>query len=219
MTTVAAAPTTSTFKIKKTMSEKALAANRANAQKSTGPKNCGTVSQNARKHGLLADKIVFESDEEKENFGELVREVRQDRQPVGVIEDALVEEVAVCLWKLRAANGWEIQEVKNRRASSVAVMQTISESRKQERLPLFSQWGSASDARLGWECQELVVRSGERDSKEGFGDKTEGGNVQFEMKLTASLESVLRYESAIKRDLFRSLDALNRLQEARRGEV
>jgi hypothetical protein len=213
------AATTSTIKIKKTMSEKALAANRANAQKSTGPTNCGTVSQNARQHGLLADKIVFESDEEKQDFGQLVHDVRQDRQPVGVIEEALVEEVAVSLWKLRAANGWEIQEVKNRRASSEAVMHTISESRNQERLPLFSQWGTGSDARLGWECQELVVRSGARDSKESFGNKTEGGNVQFEMKLTASLESVLRYQAAIKRDLFRLLDALERLQEARRGEV
>lgn len=98
-------------------------------------------------------------------------------------------------------------------------MKTISENRNQERLPLFSQWGVASDARLGWECQELVVRSEQRDSKQRYSDKTEGGNVQFEMKLTTSLESVVRYEAAIKRDLYRALDALKCLQEARRGEV
>ena len=56
------------MKTKKTMTEKVIAANRANAQKTTGPQNTSAVSQNALKHGLLAKHVLFRNEEEKVEF-------------------------------------------------------------------------------------------------------------------------------------------------------
>jgi len=43
------------------------------------------VSQNARTHGLLAKKLLLQSDEEKSDFEQLHCELEQDRQPVGPV--------------------------------------------------------------------------------------------------------------------------------------
>ena len=53
------------MKIKKTVTEKVIAANRGNSQKSTGPHNVEAVKENALKHGLLARRIVFTNEEEQ----------------------------------------------------------------------------------------------------------------------------------------------------------
>jgi hypothetical protein len=209
--------------MQKTMTAKAIAANRENARKSTGPRRTQAVSQNARTDGLLAKKLLFQSDEEKSDFEQLHCELEQDRQPVGPVERALVEEAAVCLWKLQSANGWEMRELDNRRAASTAIMKTLSESHEQERLPLFTKWdGKASAAQLGWDCEELVVRCDKRDFKqegESSGDrKSKAGNLQIEAKLTTSLDSILRYQAVIKRDLYRVLAELREMQRERREE-
>jgi hypothetical protein len=92
------------MKAKKTVTEKVIAANRANAKKTIGPRNTKTVSQNALKHGLLAKHLLFQNEEEKTEFSTLLDELDDDYQPVGRTQRALVEEVAVCLWKLQTAN-------------------------------------------------------------------------------------------------------------------
>jgi hypothetical protein len=209
------------MKTKKTMTENALAANRENAQKSTGPLSTEDVSQNARKHGLLAKKLVFETDTDKYDFEQLLAGLEEDRQPVGSMERALVEEVATCLWKLNVANGWEMEELANRRAASKAIMQMLADHHDQQRLPLFTKWnGKASPAQLGWACQELVVRCDKGDAAQQLGynqDQTsKTGRTQVEARLTASQDCILRYQGAIKRDLYRALAALREIQRERR---
>ena len=75
--------------ITKAMTEKACAANRANAQKSTGPRDTAASSQNARKHGLLSKYLHFETDEERQEFEELLLQLEEEHQPVGVTETLL----------------------------------------------------------------------------------------------------------------------------------
>jgi hypothetical protein len=209
------------LKIKKTITEKVLAANRANARKSTGPRRTQKMNQNSRKHGLLSKKLIFESDEEKNEFEQLCRDLEMDRQPVGPIEKALVEEIGVCMWKVQMANGREAMEIENRRVASAALMQTLVASHQYERLPLFTQVdGRASGAHRGWECHELAVRCEKRNREEEFesdGDrKTNAGQVYLEAKLTTSLDSILHYQGALKRDLYRALAALRDLQRERK---
>jgi hypothetical protein len=45
--------------VKKTMADKALAANKANAQKSTGPRDSAAFSRNAIKDGLSSSQLHF----------------------------------------------------------------------------------------------------------------------------------------------------------------
>ena len=205
--------------IKKTVTANVIEANRSNAKKSTGPRNTTTVNQNATRHGLLAKTLRFRDDDEKNEFNRLMQELEEEQQAAGRIERVLIEEAAVCLWKLQSANDWEIQELANRRKASKAIMKSLAENCDEER-PLFNQWDSSPPAaQLGWDCDELVIRSGTTNSeqeKEKSGDQNcKAGHVQIEAKLTASLDTVLRYQAAIKRDLYRALAALRDMRRDR----
>ncbi|MDX9857591.1 MAG: hypothetical protein RBT76_07370 [candidate division Zixibacteria bacterium] len=83
--------------------------NRRNARKSTGPKTekgKDAVKWNAMKHGLLAQQVVIAKGDGKEDlkqFGTLLYTLRAELGPVGVLEEMLVERIAVCYWRLRRA--------------------------------------------------------------------------------------------------------------------
>jgi hypothetical protein len=85
-----------------------IEARRSNARKSTGPrtrkdKRCS--SRNARKHGLYADIRFFywdaamELGEDPRGFQRLFSGLVEARQPVGTLEQVLVEDIAVLIWK------------------------------------------------------------------------------------------------------------------------
>jgi hypothetical protein len=102
-------------------------------------------------------------------------------------------------------------------------MKSLAESYDHDQLYLFNQGdGSDSPARLGWACNELTIRSGTTNSdqeKESSGDRnSKAGNVQIEAKLTNSLDTILRYQAAIKRDFYRAITALRDIQRDRRDE-
>jgi len=211
------------MKIKKTVTGKVIAANRANARNGTGPRNTQAVRQNAVTHGLLTKRLVFQDEEEKKEYNTLLDELETEYQASGRTEWALVEEIAICLWKLQILNGWEVQEITNRRKAAKAILRAVAENYDEEQLPLFTKGdGSRSAARLGWDCQELIVRTGTRNSEqdESFaGDtKDKAGHVQIEAKLTTSLDTILRYQAALKRDLYRAIAALRAIQAQRCGE-
>ena len=210
------------MKNQKTVTDKVIAANRKNAQRSTGPRNTIAVSQNATKHGLLARTLRFKNKDEEKEFETLVHELEEEQQAAGRMERALVEEAAVCLWKLQSANDLEIQELSNRREASKAIMKSLAES-DEENLPLFRQWdGSPSPAQLGWECRELTLRRGTSDSEQereiSGGRNSEATHVQIEAKMTTSLDTILRYQAGIKRDLYRAVAALRDIRRERNGE-
>jgi hypothetical protein len=80
-----------------------IAANRANAQRSTGPRTGAgkaAAARNARKHGLFA-KEVLAMGESAARFAELRQGVREALVPEGELEDALCARIVGCLWRLR----------------------------------------------------------------------------------------------------------------------
>ena len=84
-----------------------LEANRSNAKRSTGPKSPEGKQRsrlNAMKHGILTSELLIREGPNAENaraFNEMLAALRQDRAPVGALEDLLVEKIAVCFWRLR----------------------------------------------------------------------------------------------------------------------
>lgn len=83
--------------------EQRLTANRANALKSTGPTSAdgkAAASRNATRHGLLSANM-FLDDEAPVEFEALLIDLQAALIPVGCIELALVERVAVALWRMR----------------------------------------------------------------------------------------------------------------------
>lgn len=85
------------------ISEQRLAANRANAQLSTGPSTAegkATASQNATRHGLLSAKLFLE-DEDPGEFQVLFSDLASSLNPIGPLELTLVERIAVTMWRQR----------------------------------------------------------------------------------------------------------------------
>jgi hypothetical protein len=99
------------------LSPEKLAANRRNAQKSTGPKTADgkAVSKlNALKHGLLAQTVVVRGRQLKESnneFKKLCREFYADLNPVGPLEEMLVGQIVTATWRLRRARTAESGEI------------------------------------------------------------------------------------------------------------
>ena len=71
--------------IKKTVTEKVIAANRANAQDSTGPEDCTHAKGNARKHGYRSKQLFFPNAEEENQYNALLEELDGYYQPEGPI--------------------------------------------------------------------------------------------------------------------------------------
>ena len=80
-----------------------LAANRKNALQSTGPRTeegKQTVSQNAVKHGLLAQAPTF-AGEDPHEFDAFLRDSVIDLKAVGTAQESLAERIAYLQWKLK----------------------------------------------------------------------------------------------------------------------
>lgn len=88
---------------------KKAAANRRNAQLSTGPRTKEGKSrsrQNAVKHGILSSALLIldgDGAEDRSEFDELLSALRRDLAPVGMLEEMLVEKIAVCWWRQKRA--------------------------------------------------------------------------------------------------------------------
>jgi len=87
------------------ISERKLAANRANALVSTGPRTAAgkaVSSRNALKHGLLSSQILLEH-EDVEELKALRESLYEELQPVGTLEVVLVERIVASAWLQRRA--------------------------------------------------------------------------------------------------------------------
>ena len=95
-------------------SDKQIAANRQNSQKSTGPtseEGKAIASKNSLKHGLLAKEVVItdgDGAESQEEFDDLLASLTCQYNPQSTIEAMLVEKVAVAHWRLRRAQRYEV---------------------------------------------------------------------------------------------------------------
>jgi hypothetical protein len=78
-----------------------ISSNQANAQKSTGPvtearKN--KISENAMSHGLFSKRLIL-TDEDPFEYQSLLEQLQTELLPVGILEQTLIERIAVSLWR------------------------------------------------------------------------------------------------------------------------
>ena len=103
--------------MRKTMSSKQIAANRQNARKSTGPRTPAgrAVSKmNALKHGILSKVVLVRGLNIKESSRELSalhQRFWQELNPVGPMEEMLVDQIVTTHWRLRRALTAESGEI------------------------------------------------------------------------------------------------------------
>jgi hypothetical protein len=85
------------------ISERKLAANRRNAQKSSGPRTqSGKAASrmNAMKHGMTAEQVILDGESAKQ-FKALRRDLFDALDPADAIEAELVEAIVMDRWRLR----------------------------------------------------------------------------------------------------------------------
>ena len=89
-------------------SRKQIAANRLNAKLSTGPRTDEGKARsrmNSVRHGLLAERVMVVEDGELQDFIELHEHLLEELDPVGRLEEGLVDRIASLMWRLdRAAH-------------------------------------------------------------------------------------------------------------------
>lgn len=81
--------------------QKQIEANRENAKRSTGPRSVQgkqVVSGNRLSHGILSNKLLLENESPAE-YQALLDDLLAQLRPVGTLEQALVEKIAVILWR------------------------------------------------------------------------------------------------------------------------
>ena len=99
------------------MSERQNEANQQNALLSTGHKSDvgkETVSQNAVKHGIFSQEVVISQGDGKENQNEyelLILQLNDTLQPIGKLEELLVEKIGVNYWRMRRLMRYETEQI------------------------------------------------------------------------------------------------------------
>jgi len=119
-------------------SDKQLQANRRNARRSTGPRTeRGKKASrlNALKHGVFAHHTLVddgEGREDQDEFQALLSQLRRDRDPQGILEEMLVEQIAVASWRLRRVLRAEVGEIRTAQdsLSSAAQDRTAADLRR-----------------------------------------------------------------------------------------
>ena len=168
--------------------KRSIAANRRNAEFSTGPKSPAgkvTVSRNALKHGLLANDVLLPN-ENPEELTELSERLRGEYKPVGVFESVLVDDIISHTLRLRRFRKIEAGIL------SWRYRETLDDSIKMQFLP------AESEQRLNI---EVLGEAFVRDCREGD-----------------ALSKLSRYETSIERSRYKAVHELQRHQAARQGQ-
>lgn len=194
-------------------SEKQLAANRRNAEKSTGPRTSegkAIVARNALQHGLLAQDALLPG----EDAGELAmmsERLAEELQPEGELEQMLVERVVGAMWRLRRLGRietgllvWEYYDQLEARARA----------RGRPSAPLIELLGVD-----GPPDEEELRKADEAQARQETDIATLGRAFAEDARGANAFSKLSRYETAIERSLFRALHELQRMQAARRGEA
>jgi hypothetical protein len=106
-----------------------LIANQNNAKKSTGPvtvRGKQTVSKNALKHGVFSKTLIL-TDEDPHEYKNLLDQLFNELHPTGLLEQTLVERIALTLWRQRRLVRAETANIESGRSSKQIVLQVNQE--------------------------------------------------------------------------------------------
>jgi hypothetical protein len=199
-------------------SEKKIVANRENALKSTGPRTPegkAAASRNALRHGILSQQILLRG-EDGEALRELDEGLRIELQPVGNLENLLIDRIIAAVWRLRRLGrveagifAWEHREELAERAEQEA---RSYEDRKADaffgpEIEIIDEEKHAEAMSRAWR-----IRNAQEDEA-----VTLGRTFVRDAERANAFSKLSRYETAIERQLTRALHELQRLQLARSG--
>lgn len=141
-----------------TVSSKQLEANRKNAQKGgvKTPEGKAIVKYNALKHGLLAKEVVIttgDGAESQEEFNTLLEDLKAQLNPMGTLEEMLVEKVSVAYWRLRRVYRYEVGLIRQQLDNTIDSFYSETD------------WGSRRENKTEHEIERAI-----EDNKNGIKD-------------------------------------------------
>jgi hypothetical protein len=202
-------------------SEKKIQANRQNALKSTGPRTPegkDAVRLNALRHGLLSKEMLLPGEDE-EALRVLGENLRAELQPVGELENLLVDRIISAYWRLRRAGrvetgifAWELYGELAERARQEARVQEktgLDQLRERTSLPSVILDQQKHEEALSEAKEMEAMRDGET--------ATLGRTFIRDANDVNAFSKLSRYETAIERSLYKALHELQRVQASRRA--
>ncbi len=204
-------------------SDRKAKANRQNARKSTGPKTPegkAAVRLNALKHGLLSQEVLL-PDEEEDALRELGERVRAELQPVGELENLLVDRIIAAYWRLRRLGMVEAGIFAWERSGALAE-QAEQEARiyegqfDPEFLKGMSHYVNTTITDEEKHKEALARARRFRDEQKAE-IATLGRTFARDADKANAFSKLSRYETTIERGLFKALHELERRQAARQG--
>ncbi|HVN27799.1 MAG TPA: hypothetical protein VMT64_04900 [Candidatus Binataceae bacterium] len=183
----------------KSVSARKLAANRANAERSTGPRTAAgkaRSSLNALRHGILARaafNLTIEGEQRRKEFDALIAGLVEEFQPQTTSEHLIVQQLAGCWWRL--AKVW-------RHEQEAAWRMWLAPG-----MPMEEYNEYAMDYRAIPIRDQIIEKSRTFLPKAGLGDPT--------IPNGPSASTILRYQNAVSAMLFRCLRILEQRKNAR----
>jgi len=191
---------------------KQLKANQDNARKSTGPRSVEgklMASKNSLKHGLLSRTIILPN-ENQDEFQELSYELGQSFQPIGRLEEELCAMMVTDIWRLRRVNNIE---------ASILTRNIFLEKAKraEDRADSFiNSFLPSSESISNKGAHRKAQKEAEEATKKATSDATLiGAAFLHDANNDDGMLKLSRYGTAIKRNLFRTIQEFDQLQEKR----
>lgn len=200
-------------------SERQYAANHRNAQRSTGPRTPegrAASSRNALTHGLLAENPLL-SYEDPAQFEELRSQFMSHYEPVGVIENQLVERVSSLSRRLSRVSRIEAEVLESEaNAAWVSDLMAQKKTMEQEALAAWADQMSPSPARPA-EPRYSELQDELREALRALSGSTAGLGESFRNGASGRdvISRLVRYETHLQRSLYSSIAELERLQANR----
>jgi hypothetical protein len=186
------------------LSPRKLAAQRANAAGSTGPRTPegkDIARLNALKHGFYSCDVVnpgLDGPARVEEFNALLDALLEEFRPESVLERIMIDEVAACCWRIRRLLRYECRE------------SWIDDDRYRRNAKTESPT-EALLSTMGFDHQ------GTRDRI--FRKLRRAGLDTLILPSDPDIDKIVRYERLIKRNLYRALYTLDRIRAARRHSL
>jgi hypothetical protein len=187
---------------------------------------------NALKHGVLSETVVLPT-EDKAQFQELLEHLCGDLKPEGALEELLVERIATCFWRLRRVLRYDFGnhgvegsaarrayvDAESRLKKLTDLKQEVAQSgfRDDLKTRLFEMVtvnGKPSESALP-QVLDLAIQMTKSSTEDAKAKAEEAGLTGA---LPKRMDTLLRYETANERQLYRAIDQLERLQRQRAGD-
>jgi hypothetical protein len=173
------------------------------------------VRHNALKHGLLSREVLLQGEDEVA-FVDLSERLRAELQPIGELENLLVDRIIAAQWRLRRLGRveagiftWQHYEELAERAQEEA--RSYERDRQLEDL-MKSVGIMVTDEQ---KHKDALSKAEEIRAKQDAETAMLGRTFMRDASDANAFSKLSRYETAIERSLYKALHELQRLQTAR----